>query len=146
MRLPKILLSGLIVLFINFNLSAQDMQAKKYDNTNWHSITFVKFKPGEKDAGIKIIEDYFAKADQNAGIDPPAIVLNMATGEYDYIIAWKMKEGLDMMNWETSPEDIKWYGEMGKMLGGIDKAEAKLKEFFSHVESWKSELGRNVVE
>lgn len=145
MKLPKILLSGLIVLFINFNLSAQDMQAKKLENPNWNIITFVKFKPGHKDAAVKIIHDYFVKADQNAGIDPPVIALDMATGEYDYVISWKLKEGTDALNWEMSPEDVKWFGELGKMLGGADKAQAKVQEFFDHVDIWKTELGRNEI-
>lgn len=145
MKLLKILLTGLVMLFLNFNLKAQDMQAKKHENPNWNMITFVKFKPGHKDAAVKIIDDYFVKADQNAGIDPPVIVLNMVTGDYDYIISWKLKEGVESLNWEMSPDDVNWFEELGKMLGGTDKAEGKLKEFYEHVVVWKTELGRNEI-
>ncbi len=146
MKSPKIFLSAFIVLFLSFQLSAQDMQAKKHENTNWNVVTFVKFNPGEKDAAVKIIDDNFAKADQNAGISPPVVAIDMATGDYDYIIIWKLKEGVESLNWEMSPDDVKWFGELGKMLGGADKAQSKIQEFYAHVESWKTEIGRNMVE
>lgn len=146
MNALKTFAAGILILVTSLNLSAQDMKEKKHENTNWHMVAYVKFNPGEKDAAVKIIEDYFAKADANAGINPPAFAMDMSTGDYDYIIAWKMTEGVESLNWEISPDDVKWFKEMGKLAGDGDKAMAKIQEFYSHVETWKTEIGRNMVQ
>ena len=49
----------------------QEMKAEKYENPQWVSISYIKFKPMKKDQAMSIMENYFAKADQDAGIDAP---------------------------------------------------------------------------
>lgn len=67
----KILRFCLVLLFLSAGLThvnAQEMQAKKIENPHWVSVNFIKFQPGKKDKAQKLIEDYFAKADQNKGL------------------------------------------------------------------------------
>lgn len=141
MKTIKIFLTVLLFIAGTGYAAAQEMQAKKLENPNWVSVNFIKFKPGQKSKAEKIIEDYFAKADQNAGIDAPT-VFKFSTGGYDYIVVWELDMGLDTFNYEVTPEDAKWYVEMGKLAGGMEGANEKMQEFFSYVESWRTELAR----
>ncbi|MFD1094987.1 hypothetical protein [Salegentibacter chungangensis] len=141
MKTMKITLILAAFLFCGQGLFAQEMGPKKYENPNWIYVSFIKFHPGKKDKAVKIIDDYFAKADANAGISPPT-VLNMTTGDFDFVVVWKLEEGIETLNYEISPDDAKWYAEMGKLAGGMDKAEEVMQEFFSYVEMWKTEIGR----
>src|SRR6476619_3780985 len=105
-----ILNAALIVLFsslISANSRAQ-MQAKKYDNPKWKSITFIQFKEGKMDRAKEIISNYFEKAAAKAGTPTPSMVSELVTGEWNMMVVWDMKGGLDALNWQTSPDDVKW--------------------------------------
>ncbi|MAM17823.1 MAG: hypothetical protein CME35_02480 [Gramella sp.] len=119
----------------------QEVTAKKYDNPHWVSVGMIKFKPMGKSKAMKIVEDYFAKADEAAGIKPPTIY-HLVGGDYDMMVVWEMTEGLEAMNYETSPEDVKWLGEMAKLTGGQEQTMAKLEEFYGYVDNFKSTLAR----
>ncbi len=134
-----------VLCFLCVNLcSAQDMKAKKHDNPVWMYVTFVKFKPGMKTPAVKMVDDYFVKADKNAGIKAP-IVYDFNTGEYDYIVAWEMgEEGISTLDYELTPDDAKWFTEMGKITGSMENAEAKMQEFYTYVEKWQTEIARKI--
>lgn len=141
MRTIKSILAVLF-LFSSIQLvSAQDMKAEKYENPKWVQMVYVKFKPMKKGAAMKVVEEYFAKADANAGIDPPT-VYHFATGEYDMMVVWDMKEGVETLNYEMTPDDVKWMKEMAKLAGGQDKAMGKMEEFYSYVADWKTAMAR----
>ena len=103
----------MVVWFLCINLcTAQEMKAKKHDNPVWMQVSFIKFKPGMKSQAVKIIDEYFTNADQNAGITKP-FVLDFNTGEY-YVVAWEMgEEGISTLDYELTPDDAKWLNEMG---------------------------------
>lgn len=141
MRILKTLLV-LLFLFSGMNLATgQEMSAKKYDNPKWVKMAYVKFKPMKKGPAMEIVGKYFMKADQAAGIKPPT-VYHFATGQYDMLVVWEMEEGVETLNYEMTPDDIKWMGEMAKLTGGQDKSMAKLEEFYSYVEDWETSLAR----
>ena len=141
MKILKTLLA-IVFLFGAMNLaSSQEMSAKKYDNPTWVNMVYIKFKPMKKGSAMELIEQYFAKADENAGIDPPT-AYHFATGNYDMLVIWEMKEGVETLNYEMTPDDVKWMKEMAKLTGGQDKAMAKLEEFYSYVEDWETSLAR----
>jgi hypothetical protein len=146
MKSLKLVLLALMVIWTSQNLAAQEMQAKKHENTNWYAVAFIKFNPGQKEAAINLIDNYFVKADEKAGTSPPVFAMNMATGEYDYVLGWKMSGGIQDMDWEMSPDDVKWFGAMTEITGGPDKAQEKMKEFYSYVDLWRVEIGRNMIE
>ncbi|MAN59128.1 MAG: hypothetical protein CMC08_04750, partial [Flavobacteriaceae bacterium] len=68
----------------------------------------------------------------------------MATGEYDMMVAFPMDQGIESLNYEMSPTDIQWMTEMSKIAGGQEKAMAKLQEFYSYVDKMDSNLARRV--
>jgi hypothetical protein len=52
-----------------------------------------------------------------------------------------IKEGLDEMNWQTSPNDVKWMTAMNEVAGGADKAKAILDEWSSLIVRTNGYLG-----
>lgn len=133
---------AVLVFLIAGNLSyAQELKAEKYENPEWVSISYIKFKPMKKDAAMNIVENYFVKADEDAGIDPPT-TYHFNFGKYDMMVIWEMEEGLETLNYKMTPGDVKWMKSMAKVAGGQDKAMAKLDEFMSYVEVWENMMAR----
>ncbi|MAP53901.1 hypothetical protein [Altibacter sp.] len=130
-----------LILCCGSVLQAQEMKVKKYDNPEWVRMAYVKFKPMMKEKAQAIIKDYFMKADMNLGNTGP-MSFEMASGEYDMLVIFPLEEGIETLNYEMSPDDVKWMNEMSKLTGGMDKAMAKLQEFYSYVADWDSELAR----
>ncbi len=118
------------------------MQAKKYDNPKWKAIEFVQFKAGKMDRAREIIMNYFVKSSEKAGTPQPAMASELATGEWDMMVIWELKEGIEEMNWETSPNDVKWLTAMNEISGGADKAKAILDEWSSLIMRTTRYLGR----
>ncbi|TBW30226.1 hypothetical protein [Gramella sp. KN1008] len=141
MRSLKSLLALIFVVSGMHLMNAQEMTAKKYDNPNWVQMVYIKFKPMKKDPAMGIIQEYFAQADKNAGIEAPT-VYHFVTGDYDMLVVWEMEEGIETLNYEMTPNDAKWMNEMAKLAGGQDKAMAKMNEFFNYVEAWNNSLAR----
>lgn len=138
-------LSSLLVAFFLLGsvqiCSAQEMKAEKYENPEWVSISYIKFKPMKKEPAMGIIENYFVKADQDAGIPAPT-AYHFPMGKYDMMVIWEMEDGLETLNWKTTPGDVKWMKSMAKIAGGQDKAMAKMDEFMSYIDSWETSMAR----
>ena len=133
---------AVIVFLVAISFSfGQEMKAEKYENPQWVSISYIKFKPMKKDPAMGIIENYFAKADQDAGIDPPT-TYHLSYSDYDMMVIWDMKDGLETLNYKMTPDDVEWMKSMAKIAGGEDKAMAKLEEFMSYVDDWKNTMAR----
>ena len=96
------------------------MQGKKYDNPQWKTVEMLECKHDKMDRVREIIKDYFIKAAEKAGSRKPAMILEPATGEWNVIIVWNMKEGLEQLNWETNPDDIKWMTAMSGIAGSFN--------------------------
>lgn len=141
MKFFKTTIAALVFLFTTSFSFSQEMKAEKYDNPQWVSISYIKFKPMKKDPAMSIVENYFAKADEAAGIAPPT-VYHFAFGKYDMMVIWNMKEGLETLNYKMTPEDVEWMKSMAEIAGGQEKAMAKLDEFMSYVESWDNSMAR----
>lgn len=135
----------LISLFICINfLSAQEeeMSAKKYDNPEYYMVSFLKFHPGKAGEANKIIDEYFAPSAQDAGVPGPFIHLDLITGEWDMMVIWHMKDGVESLNWEMSPDDIKWEKAFVKLAGGKEKGKEISQKWQSYLKTSKSQIAR----
>jgi len=141
MRQFKYFFLAIAILFSSQLLSAQEMKAKKMDNPVWVKMAFIKFHPGKMDKAKTIVNEYFSKADKNAGITSPTSY-SMTTGSYDMVVIWELEEGIETLNYEISPNDVKWIGELSKLTGGQEMAMEKLDEFYSYLSDWKTEIAR----
>ncbi len=147
--MKKLLLYVGMIIFYNLLsptfVQAQEMKAKKYDNPEWKSIGFIKFKSGKVDRAKEIIKNYYMKAGEKAGTPGPAMLIDLKTGEWDMMVLWDMKGGIEEMNWEMSPNDVKWMTAMNDIAGGGDKAKTIMDEFSSLVDRETSYIGKIAV-
>ncbi len=134
------LLVGLFILAGVTDSSAQ--KAKKYDNPQWKNVVFVDYVSGKAGRANEIISDYYIPASTKAGISGPEMALVMQTGPWDVMIIWHMAGGLDDMNWDIHPNNVKWRKALSEICGGDDKASEILKEYASCVARSSSALGR----
>ena len=129
------------VFLMSSSYSFGQVEAEKYENPQWVSMSYIKFKPMKKEQAMGIIENYFAKADQDAGIEAPT-VFHFVNGDYDMLVIWEMKDGVETLNYKTTPDDAKWMNSMAKIAGGSDKAMAKMEEFMGYVDAWDNAMAR----
>ncbi|WP_200975280.1 hypothetical protein [Echinicola sp. 20G] len=124
-----------------FQVQAQEeeeMVPKKYENPEWKYVVLIDYKPGKFGAAQKIIKDYFIPADQKAGVPGPELELVLHSGEYDLMVIWAMEEGIEEMNWELSPQSVKWRKAFNEMVGGKEAADKIMDEYRSYVNSTTS--------
>ncbi|MGB8704299.1 MAG: hypothetical protein WCD31_04665 [Gillisia sp.] len=142
MKVIKSITVLFVLVFLGPTLSAQEMTAKKYNNPQWYKIEHIQFVAGKADDAKKIIKDYFHAASDKAGTPNPVMEINLASGEYDYLVIWKMQDGVEELNWQNSPDDIKWIKALSDMTGGQDKAMELYGKFMADIKSVKTEIGR----
>jgi hypothetical protein len=147
--MKKILLNLSIVCILCFAIlstaDAQEIKAKKFDNPQWKTVSFIKFKSGKADRAREIIRNYYEKAAQKASVPSPVMALDMVTGEWDLMVVWDMKGGIEEMNWEVSPDNVKWMGALNEIAGGGDKAKAILDEFSGLIDRESTNLGKTMT-
>ncbi|MXO85096.1 hypothetical protein GRI38_03525 [Altererythrobacter aurantiacus] len=100
---------------------------------DWYRVSMIKWKPGKGERAHEIIE-MFEKVDTALGLDG-VIDLHMATGDYDSIVAFPMRQGIAAMGWAENPESAKWEAEFARQVGGEDTAEAIWDEFNSLIDT-----------
>lgn len=135
----------LLILFsIGHSLSAQEIEInpKKYDNPQYYKVTYLKFHSGKSTQAKKIIDQYFVPTSNKAGIPGPVMHLNMITGEWDIMVIWHLKEGLESLNWELSPEDILWEKAFIEITGGKEKGIEISQQWESYIQNSKTHLAR----
>ena len=133
---------SLCLLFGMQGMLAQEIAAKKYDDPQWYTIVHVDYLPGKSNKARKIISNYHQKASELAGTPGPMMVLELNSGPYDIMAVWHMKDGIESLNWETSPNDIKWRKAMNELAGSAEKAAEIIAEYQSCVASSSSSIGR----
>lgn len=132
------------ILFLSYgSLYAQEeMQAEKYDDPQWYWVVKVDYAPGKMDRAMELINTYFKKASDDAGLPGPIMAMEMSSGDYDMLYVWHMKEGIEGMNWKTSPNDVKWFQAMTKIAGGPEKAQEIWQEYESCIARSEADLAR----
>lgn len=120
----------------------EDVKPKKFDNPKYYMITYLKFDTGKAESAKKIVQEYFAPAGEKAGVPGPSMILDLVTGEWDMMIAWQLKDGLEALNWELSPDDVKWGKAFHELAGSSEKAEEINEEWQSYITSSKTQLAR----
>ncbi len=142
MKTIKSLCLILCVLFSIKGLYAQEMEAKKFDDPQWYNIVHVDYQPGKFDKARAIIRDYFKPASVKAGTPTPVMVLALNSGPYDLMTVWHMKDGIESMNWEISPDNIKWRMALNEIAGSAEKATEIQQEYQSYIVSSSNSIGR----
>ncbi|MBL7472677.1 hypothetical protein [Robertkochia sediminum] len=142
MRSLSCLLAALFTVLFFTNATAQE--AEKYENPEWYSFVYVDYHPGMMGEARNIIDNYFKKASAQAGTPIPVMEISLAAGEYDMLIVWKMEDGVEGMNWKTSPSQVKWRAAMNELAGGEDQAKEIMENYRKCIRSSSSNMGRKL--
>ena len=141
-------IAAALILLLCFNISTaqeEEMNPKKFENPEYFMISYVKFYAGKSGKAKKIIDEYFIPSSQDAGIPGPVLQMDMITGEWDLMVIWNMKDGVESLNWEMSPDDIKWEKAFVKLTGGKEKGIEISREWESYIKESKSNLARKHI-
>lgn len=123
-------------------MQSQEMTAKKYDDPQWYNIVYVDYLPGKYSKAMNIIDTYFRPATDQANTNAPKMLIELNSGPYDVMVVWHMKDGLEGMNWEVSPDNIKWRSALNSIAGGADKAGEILQDYEACIASSSNTIGR----
>ncbi|MFQ3213644.1 MAG: hypothetical protein ACJAT1_000655 [Marivirga sp.] len=136
-------LTALMLIFACFSQSVLAQEgAKKYENPEWKQIVYIKFEAGKYDEAMKIVNDYYMKASDKAGVPGPEMALEMRSGKWDMMIIWNMEGGISDMNWEVSPNNIKWKKALNEIAGGEEETKEIMKNYIDMVKDSYSEIAR----
>ena len=50
------------------------------------------------------------------------------------ILVWNMKESIEEMNWQVSPNDVKWMKGINEITGGSSQTKTIMDEFSSLID------------
>ncbi|TRZ41847.1 hypothetical protein [Robertkochia solimangrovi] len=135
----------IIICFLAaFAVDAQELTEKRLENPEWLKVISLNMYPGTYDKAMDLMKTYFLEADKQAGLPAAELTMEMVTGEYDLVIVWKYENGIESLNWELSPETIKWYNALVGIAGSKEEADAILEEYWSYVKDSKVEISRKL--
>ena len=117
----------------------ENMQSKRYENVEWKTIVHIKYYNGKRARALEIIRDHFKKAGKKAGTPGPEQYI-LRSGEWDMMLIWNMKGGIEDMTWERSPDGVAWRKALNEQEGGADKAQAILDEYRSLVANSSADI------
>ena len=142
--LISLMATAAFVLICTFNLQAQEEapKAKKYDSPEWKRVVYVDFHNGKMGTAMKIIKKYYRPASEKAGTPGPSLMAVMETGEYDLMIVWDLQDGVESLNWDVSPNNIKWAKALEEVAGSKEKAQELRDKYSACVRSSTSDLVR----
>ena len=120
-------------------------QPKKFENMEWYNAYFVKFEPGMKEEGLKIIEEHFVPVDKELGRTEPTAFL-FRTGDWDMIVYFPLEEGPSTLAWQISPEDAEWNKTFIEQEGGPEEAMKVFQKWSDTVAHAKTELAMRGME
>ena len=131
MLITSVALAGAVAVVAVAHPSQQssDSKARKLANVTWYEIRQMDFKPGQRDAALKIIRETFQPAAESAGLTPARIFEYASGGRWDVQLMFAMEGGPAELEWEITPNDEKWMAALASHCGGQDKAEALLAEY-----------------
>ena len=113
--------------------------AQELREVDWYEIHFIKWKVGKGDRAHEIINMY-EKVDEALGRND-VIDFHMWTGEFNSVVAMKMKGGPGQRAFKTNPDGDAWNAEFARQVGGEDKARAIWAEFNDLILEERIEIG-----
>jgi hypothetical protein len=145
-KISIIALAGVLAAMPTAALADHHEDAPKIrENAEYMEIVLVDIKAGKRDRAEEIIRDYFMKASKAAGTTAPYLV-HMQTGEWDFIVAFDLKDGPVEYTYTDTPDRKKWWAALVDIAGGQDKAQAIWDEYQSLIVRSNSMLGHHHVD
>ncbi|WP_163715805.1 hypothetical protein [Mangrovibacterium lignilyticum] len=136
----------LFTLALAFSLIAQaqeEPQALKYENVTYHNIVKVDFKPGTY-SRIQEIMKIYMEAGEASGTKGPEVYWLMS-GDYDIMYVWTLEGGTADLEWDWSPNGVKWWKALVEKMGSEEKAKDLRKEWASYILKSTNEIARRPI-
>jgi len=137
-----LLLLGMMLYLASGIMAQDEVKPSKYENVTWHRVVLIDFKPGKVARAKEIIKIY-QTAGASAGTRGP-VEYWFETGEYDLMAIWTLEDGPSDLEWDISPDGIKWRAALVKQLGSEEAVQKLQQEFQSLRASSTSYIARKV--
>jgi hypothetical protein len=143
------LAAGIATLFLfSATAFAQDDDSgpqTQGDDARYLRVSYVKFKPGQRESAMEMITEHFVPASKKAGLPGPILAIHFQTGKWDAAFVWNMEGGMADLEWYRSPNGVKWRAAFDELAGGEEAAAELLKTYGSKVAESFSEVGHHHV-
>ena len=103
------------------------------DDAKYLRVSYVNFKPGQREMAMAIITDHFMPAGEKAGTNPPMLAIHFQTGKWDAAFIWEMDGGMADLEWYRSPSNVKWRAALAELEGGTEQADAIWQKYVSAI-------------
>jgi len=128
---------------------AQDSDgAVKYgqenDDARYVRVTFVSYKPGMAGRAYTILREHYAPAGEAAGLDGP-VTIHFQTGPFDAAYHWRLENGMSDMEWQRSPNQVKFRAAMAELEGSEEAADAVVASYMATVARMVTTIGHRHV-
>ena len=129
--------------------TAQDLDgAVKYgqenDDARYVRVTFVSYKPGMAGKAYAILREHYAPAGEAAGTPGP-ITVHFQTGPFDAAYHWQLENGMSDMEWQRSPNQVKFRAAMVELEGSEEAAQAVRDSYNATVARTVTTIGHRHV-
>lgn len=121
---------------------AQEAPAPSKHDGDWYRLVHVDYKAGKTDAALKVIREHFATAGAAAGTPGPVMSLVHESGPWDATWVWHLSGGPGDLEWDVSPNNLKWMAALAEQEGGMEKARQLLSQYGDLVASSTSYIVR----
>ena len=115
------------------------------DDAKYLRVSYVKYKPGQREMAMQIIAEHFVPAGEKAGTSPPMLAIHFQTGKWDAAFIWEMAGGMADLEWYRSPDNVKWFAALAELEGGAEQAEAIWQKYVGAVADSFVEVGHHHV-
>jgi hypothetical protein len=96
-----------LVLVLSVRASAQMPAAQKWENVEWYVMMNWQFTGADADSASAIFWDHIMPAMTEAW--PETTCLRVMTGQMGVTCFGLMANGLEEMEWEVSPDDVRFF-------------------------------------
>ena len=121
---------------------AQEAPEPSKHKGDWYVLLHVDFKAGKADDALKAIREHFAPAAAAAGTPGPVMFLVHESGPWDATSIWHLSGGPGDLEWDVSPNNLKWMAALAEQEGGMDQARQVLSQYSDLIASSTSFIVR----
>ena len=119
---------------------------KRFENVRWYEIVHIDFKPQYTEEAIQLVHDHFAKAGKAAGFEGVRLFEYATGGEWDLTMLFPMEGGPSDMEWEVSPDNLKWMDALARQEGSFEAAKELIDKYHTMVQRHRSQIIREHID
>lgn len=114
------------------------------DDARYVRVTFVSYKPGMAGRAYTILREHYAPAGEAAGLDGP-VAIHFQTGPFDAAYHWRLENGMSDMEWQRSPNRVKFRAALVKLEGSEEAAQAVMDSYNATIARTVTTIGHRHV-